>query len=212
LKKRIYIIGAGDFGREMESWLEDLPNFKNEYEIKGYLDNDSKSLQNKPTDYEIVGTHEEMEFKENDYVVIAISNSKVRKRIAESLINKVNFFTYIAPNVTIGKFTKIGSGSIICSNCFISTNTVIGDFVIVNAGSNIGHDCIIESYCSLMANVDIGGSVILGEGVFIGTKAMIIPKKRIFRGIIIGAGTIVIRNLNKVGTYFGNPAKYIGEY
>lgn len=212
MKKRIYIIGAGDFGREMESWLEDLPNFKNEYEIKGYLDNDSKSLQNKPTDYEIVGTHEEMEFKENDYVVIAISNSKVRKRIAESLINKVNFFTYIAPNVTIGKFTKIGSGSIICSNCFISTNTVIGDFVIVNAGSNIGHDCIIESYCSLMANVDIGGSVILGEGVFIGTKATIIPKKRIFRGIIIGAGTIVIRNLNKVGTYFGNPAKYIGEY
>ena len=212
MKKRIYIIGAGDFGREMESWLEDLPNFKNEYEIKGYLDNDSKSLQNKPTDYEIVGTHEEMKFKENDYVVIAISNSKVRKRIAESLINKVNFFTYIAPNVTIGKFTKIGSGSIICSNCFISTNTVIGDFVIVNAGSNIGHDCIIESYCSLMANVDIGGSVILGEGVFIGTKATIIPKKRIFRGIIIGAGTIVIRNLNKVGTYFGNPAKYIGEY
>ena len=212
MKKRIYIIGAGDFGREMESWLEDLPNFKNEYEIKGYLDNDSKSLQNKPTDYEIVGTHEEMKFKENDYVVIAISNSKVRKRIAESLINKVNFFTYIAPNVTIGKFTKIGSGSIICSNCFISTNTVIGDFVIVNAGSNIGHDCIIESYCSLMANVDIGGSVILGEGIFIGTKATIIPKKRIFRGIIIGAGATVIRNLNKAGTYFGNPAKHIGEY
>ena len=158
----------------MESWLEDLPNFKNEYEIKGYLDNDSKSLQNKPTDYEIVGTHEEMEFKENDYVVIAISNSKVRKRIAESLINKVNFFTYIAPNVTIGKFTKIGSGSIICSNCFISTNTVIGDFVIVNAGSNIGHDCIIESYCSLMANVDIGGSVILGEGVFIALSACLL--------------------------------------
>ena len=212
MKKRIYIIGAGDFGREMESWLENIPNFKNEYEIIGFLDNDSKSLVNKPTDYKILGSVEEVDFKKNDYVVIAISSSKVRKRIAESLTNKVNFFTYIAPNVTIGKFTKIGKGSIICSNCFISTNTTIGDFVIANAGSNIGHDCIIESYCSLMANVDIGGSVILGEGVFIGTKAMIIPKKRIFRGIIIGAGTIVIRNLNKVGTYFGNPAKYIGEY
>jgi sugar O-acyltransferase (sialic acid O-acetyltransferase NeuD family) len=212
LKKRIYIIGAGDFGREMESWLENLPDFKNEYEIKGYLDNDSKSLRNKPTDYEILGTHEEVEFNENDYVVIAISNSKVRKRIAESLANRVNFFTYIAPNATIGKFTKIGCGSIICSNCFISTNTVIGDFVIANAGSNIGHDCIIESYCSLMANVDIGGSVILGEGVYIGTKATIIPKKRIFRNITIGAGTMVIRNLNKEGTYFGNPAKFIGKY
>ena len=212
MKRRVYIVGAGDFGREMESWLEDLPNFKKEYEIVGYLDIDSKSLQNKPSDYEIVGTSEEMEFKENECVVLAVSNSKVRKRIAESLINKVNFFTYVAPNVTIGKFTKIGIGSIICSNCTISTNTVIGDFVIVNIGSNIGHDCIIESYCSLMANVDIGGSVILGESVFLGTKATIIPKKRIFRSITIGAGAIVIGNLNKVGTYFGNPAKYIGEY
>lgn len=212
MKKRIYIIGAGDFGREMESWLENLPDFKNEYEIKGYLDNDSKSLRNKPTDYEILGTHEEVEFNENDYVVIAISNSKVRKRIAESLANRVNFFTYIAPNATIGKFTKIGCGSIICSNCFISTNTVIGDFVIANAGSNIGHDCIIESYCSLMANVDIGGSVILGEGVYIGTKATIIPKKRIFRNITIVPAPMVIRNLNKEGTYFGNPAKFIGKY
>lgn len=212
MRKKIYIIGAGDFGREMESWLEDLPNFKNEYEIIGYLDNDSKSLQNRPTNYKIVGNHQDIKFEKNDYVVIAISNSKVRKRIAESLMNKVNFFTYVAPNATIGKFTKIGSGSIICSNCFISTNTVIGDFVITNAGTNIGHDCIIESYCSLMANVDIGGSVIIGEGVFIGTKATIIPKKTILRGIVIGAGTMVIRNLNKVGTYFGNPAKFIGEY
>ena len=212
MKKRIYIIGAGDFGREMESWLENIPNFKNEYEIIGYLDNDSKSLINKPTDYEILGSVEEVDFKKNDYVVIAISSSKVRKRIAESLTNKVNFFTYIAPNVTIGKFTKIGKGSIICSNCFISTNTTIGDFVIANAGSNIGHDCIIESYCSLMASVDIGGSVTIGESVYIGTKATIIPKKRIFRDITIGAGSMVIRNLNKEGTYFGNPAKFIGKY
>lgn len=212
MKKRIFIVGAGAFGREMESWLEDLPGFKNEYVIKGYIDKNLKSLNNSPSDYKIVGTLEEIKFRENDYVVIAISNSKIRKRIAESLINKVNFFTYVAPNVSIGKFTKIGKGSIICSNCVITTNTIIGDFVIANTGCNIGHDCIIESYCSIMASVDIGGSVILGEGVFMGTKATIIPKKRIFRGITIGAGTTVVNNLNKEGTYFGNPAKFIGDY
>lgn len=212
MKKRVYIIGAGDFGREMESWLESLPSFDDDYELMGFLDKDSDSLKNRPTDLKVVGSHESMEFDKNDYVVIAISDSNARRRIAKSLENRVNFFTYVAPNVTLGKFTKIGIGSIICPNCFISTNTKIGDFVIVNAGTNIGHDCTLESFCSLMANVDIGGSVTIGESVFIGTKATIIPKKRIFKDITIGAGSMVIRNLNKIGTYFGNPAKYIGRY
>lgn len=212
MKKNLYIVGAGDFGREMESMLGLHDNFNNEFEIKGFLDLNSYSLDGKPTDFKFIGSEVGFEFKNDDYVVIAISNSKIRRRVALYLQNRVKFYTYIAPNVTIGKHTKIGDGSIIFSNCFVSNNTEIGDFVIINAGSNIGHDCIIESYCSLMASVDIGGFVILGEGVFIGTKATIIPKKRIFRDITIGAGTLVIRNLNKVGTYFGNPAKYIGEY
>lgn len=196
----------------MESFIEKLPDFKKHYEIIGYLDNNEDALCNKPSDYKIIGTYSEFEFNKEDYVLIAISNSTVRRRIAESLSGRVNFFTYIAPNVVIGKFTKVGEGSIICSNCFLSTNTTLGNFVIINAGSNIGHDCNVESYCTLMASVDIGGNVSIGEGVFIGTKATVIPKKKISDGILVGAGSVVISSLKKAGSYFGNPAKYIGEY
>lgn len=209
MKKNIYIIGAGDFGREMESWLEQLPDFHLDYQIIGYLDDNQDSLNGKPSAYKIVGTPLGMEFSENDYALLTISNPLTRRNIAENLRHKVKFFTFIAPNATIGKFTKIGEGSIVCSNCFISTNTNIGECVIINAGSIIGHDCKLESYCSLMANVDIGGNVTLSEGVFAGTKSTVIPQKNISSGIIIGAGSVVIRNLAKPGTYFGNPAKLI---
>ena len=211
-RKNLFIIGGGDFGREMESWLECLPDFKNDYQIKGYLDHDPGCLQGKPTDYVVLGSPEEFEFGENDYVVVAISSPKTRKNIVEMLEKKVKFFTYIAPNATIGKFTQVGKGSIICPHCFISTNSFIGDFVIANAGTTIGHDCVLESYCSLMANVDLGGSVTLGESVFIGSKTTIIPRKNVSQGVIIGAGTTVVSNLSRPGTYFGNPAKFIGIY
>lgn len=210
--KNIYIIGAGDFGREMESYIENHPDFKKKFQIKGYLDYNKDSLKNKPSDYVILGTHLEINFNEDDYVLIAISNSTVRQHIAESLFSRVKFFTYVAPNVQIGKFTKVGEGSIICSNCFISTNTTIGNFVIINASTNVGHDCNINSYSSLMANVDIGGNVTLGERVSLGTKSTVIPKMKISDDIVIGAGSVVIKRLTKVGTYFGNPAKFIGKY
>jgi sugar O-acyltransferase (sialic acid O-acetyltransferase NeuD family) len=212
MKKNLYIVGAGDFGREMESWLELLPNFNNEYSIIGYLDDNCESLQGKPSDYKVLGSPLNYEFSKNDYVLLTISDPQIRKNIVDSLFGKVNLFSYVSPDVIIGKYTKVGNGTIICSNCFISTNTVIGECVIINNGSSIGHDCTVGSYSSIMANVDFGGNVSIGEGVYVGTKSTIIPGKSISSGIVIGAGSVVIRNINKTGTYFGNPAKLIGNY
>ena len=108
MKKNLYIIGAGDFGREMESMLGLHDNFNNEYEIKGFLDLNSNNLDGKPTDFKFIGSEVGFEFKNDDYVVIAISDSKIRRRVALNLKNRVKFYTYIAPNATIGKYTKIG--------------------------------------------------------------------------------------------------------
>jgi acetyltransferase-like isoleucine patch superfamily enzyme len=60
-----------------------------------------------------------------------------------------------------------------------------------------------------MANVDIGGSAKIGNNVFIGSNAVILPGVKIPDNTIVGAGSVVIRSLKQVGTYFGNPAKKI---
>ena len=91
MKKNLYIIGAGDFGREMESMLGLHDNFNNEYEIKGFLDLNSNNLVGKPTDFRFIGSEVGFEFKNDDYVVIAISDSKIRRRVALNLKNRVKF-------------------------------------------------------------------------------------------------------------------------
>ena len=133
----------------------------------------------------------------------------LKQNLALKLKGKVRFFSYIAPNVILGKFVTIGEGAIICPHVCIMTNTLIGDFVFINAGSQIGHDCNIGSYCSLMAHVDLGGHVKLGERVYMGTNSTVIPNKKINDNVKIGSGSIVIRNLKEPGTYFGNPAALV---
>lgn len=210
--KNVYIVGAGDFGREMESLLEMLPEFKTEFIIKGFLDISPLALEGKKSDYEILGSYETYVFESNDYALIAISNIELRKKIVELLFGRVEFFTYVAPSANVGKYTTIGLGSIIGANCFVSSNTTIHDFVIINVGSNVGHDCTIGPYCSLMASVDVGGSVNLGEGAWLGTKTTIIPATNIIENVTVGAGSVVIKSLKEPGSYFGIPAKYIGRY
>ncbi len=205
-KKKLYLVGAGDFGREMESWLELLPDFSRDWEIQGYLDQNPDALKGFPSDYKVVGSPLGYSLQREDYILLCFAKSSAKKHISQSLKGKVRIFTYIAPNAVIGKFTTIGEGTIIAPNCIVSTNVVINQFVTVNCGTQIGHDCVIGSFSSLMPNVDLGGGVRLGENVFMGTNSTIIPQRSIADNIIIGAGSVVIRNLVKPGTYFGNPA------
>lgn len=209
-QKRLFLIGAGDFGREVESWLNLLPDFDKEWKIIGYLDDNEHALGNYPSDYQIVGKPLTYDFCAGDYVLLCISNPVVKENIVKQLANKkVGFFTYVAPYSIIGKFSNIGLGCIICPHVVITTNVNIGKFSIINIGSQIGHDCKIGDFSSIMSNVDLGGKVVLGDRVYMGTNSTVIPGRSIAENIKIGAGAVVIRSLKKHGTYFGNPARLV---
>lgn len=210
-KHNLYIIGASNFGRELESWLELIPAAERDWELKGYLHYfDSKSpLEDYPSDYKIVGDWRNFRLTKDDYCIAAVADCHWKMKIYEHLKEKVTFFTYLAPDAVIGKFNKIGEGSVVCPGCIITTNVTIGKCVIINIGTQIGHDSVIGDFCSLMPNVDLGGSVMVGKNVFIGTKATVIPKITIGEGATIGAGSVVLKKVKSSVTVFGNPAKVL---
>jgi acetyltransferase-like isoleucine patch superfamily enzyme len=50
-------------------------------------------------------------------------------------------------------------------------------------------------------------STLIGNRVSIGTNATILPV-RICDDVVIGAGSVVTRDINQSGIYCGNPAKF----
>ncbi len=210
-KRNLYIIGAGGFGREVESWIKDIPIEKRDWEFKGFLDSvkDIGSLTY-PSDYLIVGNERTFKFNKSDYVILAFADANMREEAYEFLKDKVSFYSFISPKAIIGKFCEIGEGAIICPNVVITTNVKIGKLCIINAGSQIGHDTSLGSYCSLMGNVDITGNCIIGDKVYFGTGSTVIPSRKIANQTKVGAGSVVLRNISKEGkTIFGNPAQYL---
>jgi len=210
-KHNLFIIGASNFGREMESWLQLIPPAERDWELKGYLHYfDGRSpLEGYPSDCKIVGDWRTFKLTRNDYCIAAVADCLWKMKIYEHLKDKVTFYTYMAPDAVLGKYNIIGEGSVICPGCKITTNVILGKCVILNIGTQIGHDSVIGDFCSLMPNVDLGGRVTVGKNVFIGTKATIIPKIVIGEGATIGAGSVVVRKVKNGVTVFGNPAKVI---
>lgn len=207
--KHLLIIGASGFGRELESWLSLLPGFGSDFIIQGYLDKNNNALVNFESAYKVIGDEDTFAFHEDNLCIVAIADPKTKKRITDKLIDKVEFFNYVAPNSIIGHFNHFGKGCIICPNVVISTNVLLGDFVTINIGTQIGHDTIIGNYSTINANTDIAGKCKIGNSVLVGSHAFVLQEIKIGDNAIVGVGSTVIRDIQSNVTVFGNPARKI---
>ncbi|MBS1643000.1 MAG: N-acetyltransferase [Bacteroidetes bacterium] len=112
-------------------------------------------------------------------------------------------FTEIQKNVTIGENCKIQSHSFICELVTIGNNCFIGH------GVMFINDLFSEGKPA-GGNKDLWKTTKVGNHVSIGSNATILPVE-ICDGVVIGAGAVVTKNINKPGIYAGNPAKFIRE-
>ena len=211
-RKKLVIVGAGGFGREILYQLSEVNCQNDMYEILGFVD-DTPELQGEIIKgYPVKGNLQWLiDYDSEICAVICIGNSKARKKVVEriSFNPKIIFPIIIANDVRISDDVKFGKGCIICLSSILTVNVTVGDFVIVNLDSTIGHDAIIDDFVTLYPSVNVSGNVHIGCCTEIGTGSNIIQWKKIGENTIVGAGAVVIKDIPANCTAVGNPAKPI---
>ena len=215
--KKLVIMGAGGFGREVHAWLIDAiktgvcqPTADTAWEIAGFIDDSQDALDSFQGLPPVLSGINDFQPHPDTYVVCAIANPAIKKRLTESMLAKgVNFFTLIHPSAVIGTNVVIGKGTVICPFTVLSTDLEVGDFVTINSCCTIGHDTLIKSYCTLSGHCDVTGGVKLLEGAFLGSHAVVVPNVVIGEYAVVGAGSVAIRKVAPGVTVFGVPAKRI---
>jgi len=120
--------------------------------------------------------------------------------------------------------------------CKIGDDCFIGPFVEIQKGVSIGASCKIQSHTFICELVTIGESCFISHGVMfvndlfqdgrpaggdktkwqhtcignrvsIGTNATVLPV-RICDDVVIGAGSVVTKDITEPGIYCGNPARF----
>lgn len=209
--KQIVIIGAGGFGREV-LWLIERINAKEmTWEIKGYIDDGIKA-GTQINGYPVLGGIDYLQkVEEQIAVACAIGSSQTRKKIIEKISHKKNieFPNLIDPDVQMSNYIELGRGNIICAGSILTVNISICNFTILNLNCTVGHDVILNSFVTVYPNVNVSGCVSIGERTEIGTGTKIIQGKTIGEDIVIGAGAVVVRDIDIPGTYVGVPVKAV---
>jgi sugar O-acyltransferase (sialic acid O-acetyltransferase NeuD family) len=208
--KKVVVVGAGGFGREVLEIFKEQNKILESWEILGFIVEKEFLCSTSINNYSVVGDLDWFEKNKDVGCVIAIGDTKARKRIANILADQgICFYNAIHPSAIISNFVNLGNDVIIGAGSFISVNTVIKNHVIINCHSNIGHDSILENYCSIMTNATISGKNHLEEGVYMGSGATLIENITIGKWSVVGAGATVVINVPDNVTAFGIPAKFM---
>ena len=175
---------------------------------------DYKEIGEDINGYKVLGGNDYIDnYDQEVYVVCAIANYKIKKNIIQSIKNvNVKFANLIHPSVKLNKTVDIGYGCIIYQNSIITANISIGNHVIVSPKCGIGHDSIIKDYCALLWNVNVSGNVVLEEGVTMGSGSTIIQGRKVGRESFLGAGAVVIEDINEESVAVGVPTRYVENW
>ena len=119
----------------------------------------------------------------------------------------------IGDNSIVGPFTEIQRGVVIGNNCRIQSHSFICELVAIGKNCFIGHGVMFinddwKKGSPASGDRSIWKETIIGNNVSIGSNATILPVK-ICDDVVVGAGSVVTKNIIHPGFYAGNPARKI---
>jgi acetyltransferase-like isoleucine patch superfamily enzyme len=115
--------------------------------------------------------------------------------------------SFIGPFVEIQRDAVIGKRCRIQSHAFICELVTIGDDCFVSHGAMFINDAFAIGGPA-RGRRDLWRTTRLGNHVSVGTNATILPVS-ICDHVVIGAGSVVTRDLTEPGIYAGNPARLL---
>ena len=208
----LIILGAGGFARET-AWLVERINdkkFTNQWNLLGFLDDDQELWGKSPDEgqVKVLGPVDTCRDYKDAWFVCAVGGARTRRNIIQRVksLGVKNFAILLDPDAILSGRVRVGDGSIICAHTIITVDVTIGEHTILNLDCTVGHDAVLHDFVTLYPSVNVSGSTKLGECVEMGTGSQIIQGKKIGEDTIIGAGSVVVKDIPANCTAVGVPA------
>jgi acetyltransferase-like isoleucine patch superfamily enzyme len=115
---------------------------------------------------------------------------------------------FVGPFVEIQRDVFIGNRTRIQSHAFICELVTIGEDCFISHGAMFINDHFGEGGPTPKGRKDLWRSTRIGNQVSIGTNATILPVSICDR-VVVGAGSVVTKDIQEPGVYVGNPARLL---
>lgn len=210
LSEDIYIVGSGPYGEAMFELAETCG-----YNVVGYFDEFDEKQGCTIMGLKVIDKLSNLkddEIRDNKFIV-AMGSNEMRIKYMERIKFAGGILpTLIHPSAVISNSAIIGEGVYIQANVTVWTKSKISDFCILSPNVVLAHHSSVGKGCLISTQSSIGAYIDIEEKVFIGMGATIVTGlDRIGYNATIGAGAVVIKNIEPSTIYAGVPAKKLRD-
>jgi sugar O-acyltransferase (sialic acid O-acetyltransferase NeuD family) len=124
-------------------------------------------------------------------------------KLGFNLVNVIHPWACIATTATVGHNVLINAFAV------IQPFARIGNGVVIHSKVGIGHDNLIENYVNIAPGATLAGWVHVQECAYIYINAAIINGRKIGKEAVVGASSMVMKDVPDYAVVMGNPAKII---
>ena len=205
MSRSLLIVGAGGHG----CVVADAARLTGLWERIAFIDDRYPEIDCS-ADWPVIGRVVELDSLAATWseVVVAVGENAARLDILQRARRcGLNATTVIHPSAQIAENVTIGDGSVIFANAVINIGSVIGDSCIVNTAATVDHDNCLGEGVHISPGVHLGGDVEIGARSWIGIGASVMHGRVIGADVIVGAGAVVIKDVDDALTVVGVPAK-----
>ncbi len=205
--KHLIIIGAGGMGRTFYDIARESVGYGVEYDILGYIDDNTCALNGFDNYPPMLGTIADYQ-PQTDDVFCCSMGGNAKKKCMEIILSRGGVFVNIIHKTSrLGTNVKIGKGNVIGAFTSIGADAIIGDYNMIQSYTVIGHDAKIGDFNRIDTHVTCVGGIVVENEVDIYTGAVISHNVVVESNAHVGACSFVIRRVKAGTTVIGNPAK-----
>ncbi len=207
--KKILIVGAGGFGRELLQWIRDINAVEPTWQVAGFLDDNLHALDGLDIGCSVVGTISGWKPQSDEVFALALGSPAAKRAVVASLQARgAAFATVIHPTALVSPYAVYGEGLIMFPFSKLSCQTTVGDHVTI-LSTQIGHDNVIGDFtvvsggCNILRNVRLGADVFVAAGVCVAQDVVVGD------GAYLGLGSVVVKDVAPHTKVFGCPARAV---
>lgn len=205
------VLGFGGQGRQVAATIQAARGPLGE-SILGFIDDEPAYAGASAGALKVLGTPDEwLRAHEGALnMVVALGNPVVRAEVmarVRALRPDIQFPTVVHPFTSIGPRVELGQGVVVHPGTVMLCDLVVGDYSIVGASCSLSHDSRVGKYCSLSPGTRLAGASVLGDFCWTGMNSTVIPYKTVGHHCVLGAGCVVVNDIEDGLTVAGVPAK-----
>lgn len=215
MAKKLILFPCGGNGREAVMAVEAINKNKPQWDVLGFIDDDSSLKGKECCGIKVLGGREILPKYPGAFVLAVPGNPRnylERQAIIDRLAIEPSRFTQVIhPSVIAASDVRIGYNTLIMAGVVITTNVTIGNHCVILPNTTVSHDSVIGDYSCIGSQVAVSGAVKIGENCYIGSGTTLRNGITVGDKTLVGIGSNVVKDIGEGLVVAGNPARPLGE-